>query len=141
MKKNEMMIIGATKLVKEMYKLQLFDPSKHSFAFTFPGEDCYYRTHGICPIKTGENIPCHCTELLDELMTTSLEQDGPPSLIYDPESDLYTAGDGQHRVCIAIHLHVPIMVFEKIDIGTVVIGEDTLLVTGTSEKCYPFTYT
>jgi hypothetical protein len=31
------------------------------------------------------------------------------------------------------------MVFEKIDIGTVVIGEDTLLVTGTSEKAFPFT--
>ena len=115
-------VIGASKFLKEKTPVVQFNPSDKKLYLQMPGDECYYQTHGTCPIRDGNiNINCRCSELLKDLThhnqdgTIELSQDATvPVVHYDPLRKAYSFTDGQHRTCIAQQLGMDIMVDKNI---------------------------
>lgn len=107
----------------ELGECETFDPKNKKFIFHMPGNECEYKSHGVCPIKENKDIECKCKDILRQLEKASFKQNRDlPIVLYDEEKDLYGADDGQHRICIAIQLNMKIMIHktkEHIRTGTI----------------------
>lgn len=127
-------VIGATKLAEEMNSLRKFETNGKRYVFRMPGNECEKKTKGVCPIEMiskGRDYKeeCKCSRIFKELKESSFAQDGMfPSVIYDEEKQCYGANDGQHRLCIAYHLDMDIMIYDKIERNTIDIDKDSFLI-------------
>lgn len=95
-----------------------FSPVGKNFRFFgFNEEDCEFLKGGRCPVGDNSSaVPCYCNKMIE-----SFEKRGADlvwkageciSVVHDSNSELYGATGGQHRLCIAIHLGMDIMVSE-----------------------------
>ena len=117
-RKNELGIIDVKSHLAE--QAIRFNPKGKTFYFNLP--DCAQIQHEgfICPIMAGQrDVDCCCVSILKELEEHDFQQHGNlPFVIYNEDTNTYSTIDGQHRICIALHLGMDIMVDKNISTVT-----------------------